>query len=411
MPRTRKPIPPTQKELSKETQFPYDSNMGNPNLEPNPNKSVTGIPFNRSEEISLKSDIVKPFSIGLEDIDSAIFYYFNEVIKPYVDQNGERIFVPIIYSSPERWKSYQKDGYYRDKNGGIMLPIIAIRRDTVTKDRTVTNKLDSNHPNLYSSAQINYNARNVYSNFNILNNRIPTKQYSLTVVPSYVTLEYNCIVQTYFVEQLNKIIEAIEYASDSYWGDPERFKFRSFVDKFSTTVELIAEQKRSAKATFTIRLRGYIIPDTIQKDLTAAKKFNSKSRVTIGTQAVSNINKLPAATYPTYNPIQPPMIKPQWFGYTNAVLDYTYDNSNTYLTQFLSTQPDANVIIDTYDITKYVIFLSNKESAIIYDINNFVITKAFIKTQISQQVSDGSYITLHEYKTKEPATLGTYKLR
>jgi hypothetical protein len=31
----------------------------------------------------------------------------------------ERIPVPIIYGSPERWKSVQKDTYLRDKKGAI----------------------------------------------------------------------------------------------------------------------------------------------------------------------------------------------------------------------------------------------------------------------------------------------------
>jgi len=410
MAKTRKPNIASQRDISIEMSVPYN-NMGNPNMPINPNEKQSGISINRSTKISLKDDTSKQFSIGLNDIDEAVFYYFNEVIKPYVEQNGERIAVPVIYSSPERWKSYQKDGYYRDKNGGIMLPIIAIQRDTVTKDRTVTNKLDSNSPNLYSSFTRSYSPKNAYSNFNLLNNRIPVKQYNLTVVPSYVTIEYSCIVQTYYVEQLNKIVEAIEYASDSYWGDPQRFKFRAFIDRFTTAVELIAEQKRSAKGTFTIRLRGYMIPDTIQKDLTAVKKVNSKSKVTINSQAVSDI-KNPQQEGNSYNPVSPfPSIIPQWFGWTSAVLDYTYENSNAYLTQFLSNSTDANIVVDIYNESNYVIFLSRKNNAVIYDINNFVITKAFIKTQISQQLVDGSYTTLYQYKTKEPATVGTYKLR
>ena len=64
-------------------------------------------------------------------------------------QNGVRREVPIIYGAPERWKSFQRDGYYRDKSNAIMLPIIVIKRDTITKDRTVANKLDANQPNLY----------------------------------------------------------------------------------------------------------------------------------------------------------------------------------------------------------------------------------------------------------------------
>ena len=45
------------------------------------------------------------------------------------------------------------------------------------------------------------------------------------------------------MEQLNKIIESCEYASDAYWGNPERFKFRAFIDSFTTATELTARVK------------------------------------------------------------------------------------------------------------------------------------------------------------------------
>ena len=34
-----------------------------------------------------------------------------------------------------------------------MLPIIVLKRDSITKDRTVYNKLDANSPNLYGTFQ------------------------------------------------------------------------------------------------------------------------------------------------------------------------------------------------------------------------------------------------------------------
>ncbi len=87
---------------------------------------------------------------------------------------------------------------------------------------------------------------------------------------------------------MGKVIEAIEYASDAYWGDPERFKFRAFIDQFTTATELTAGQDRLVKGTFTIRLRGYIIPDTLQKDLNSIKKVNSKSKIIIQVETVTN---------------------------------------------------------------------------------------------------------------------------
>jgi hypothetical protein len=279
----RKPVPKSQKEISKNLQTPTDPRMGNPNdASPGPQFSPDNqadIDFNRSTKMSFKGDKTKPFSIGIQDIDESIMYYFTEVIQPSVIQNGERIAVPIIYGSPERWKSVQKDGYYRDKKGAIMNPIIMFKRDGLTRNRTLTRKLDANEPNLYTFWQKAYNNKNFYSNFNALNNRVQTKQYIVNVVPDYVTLTYSCIVQTYYMEQLNKIVESINYASDAYWGNPERFKFRAAIDSFTTTTELTQGKDRLVRSAFTINLYGYIVPETIQKDLTAIKKINEKSKI------------------------------------------------------------------------------------------------------------------------------------
>ena len=283
----RKPIPKTQKELSIDQQSPSSTRYGNPNIPISSNESQTGIDFNRSEKLSWTGDTTKPFSIGLKDLDEAVFYYFENVIKPFVYQNGERREVPIIYGSPERWKSFQKDNYYRDKNGAIMLPIIVLNRNSISKDRTVYNKLDANSPNLYGTFQRSYNPKNFYSNFAAINNAIPAQQFYAVAVPDFVNLEYSVTVQTYYMEQLNKIIEACEYASDAYWGNPERFKFRAFIDNFTTATELTTGKDRLVKGTFNIRLRGYIIPDTVQKDMHSISKYNTKSKFIISMETTS----------------------------------------------------------------------------------------------------------------------------
>ena len=284
----RKPIPKTQKELSIAQQTPSSERYGNPNIPVSSNLSETGIEFNRSEKLSWTGDTTKPFSIGIKDLDEAVFYYFQNVIKPFVYQNGERREVPVIYGSPERWKSFQKDNYYRDKKGAIMLPIIVLKRNSITKDRTVYNKLDANSPNLYGSFQRTYNPKNFYSNFAAINNAIPAQQFYAVAVPDFVNIEYSCLIQTYYMEQLNKIIESCEYASDAYWGNPERFKFRAFIDSFSTETSLTPNKDRLVKGTFNIRLRGYIIPDTIQKDMNSISKYNSKSKFVVQMETTSN---------------------------------------------------------------------------------------------------------------------------
>ena len=298
MPSNRKPIPKSQKELSNNQVNPYvnpetGETRGNPNetqdfrqFTPNTQR---GVDFNRSEKMSFKGDKVKPFTVNIQDVDEAILYYFENVIKPSVIQNGERTSVPLVYGSPERFKTIQKDGFYRDKKGKVMSPIIMFKRDSLEKNRSLSNKLDANAPHLYTSWQKPYNSKNFYSNFDLLNNRIPTKQFIANVVPDYVTLTYSFIVQTYYVEQLNKIIEAINYASDSYWGDPERFQFKAMIDTFTTITELNQGQNRVVRSNFSLKVYGYIIPDVIQKDLTAVKKYNTKSKVTFGIETTSGL--------------------------------------------------------------------------------------------------------------------------
>jgi hypothetical protein len=307
MAKPRKPIPKSQLTLSNKqhTAFKGREEQGiltNPNdaeIPNNPNYSETGINFNRSDQMSFKGDDTKQFSVGLMDIDEAIFWYFENKIQPFVYQNGARREVPVIYGAPERWKSFQRDGYYRDKKGAIMLPIMVIKRDSLSKDRTVANKLDANQPNLYGVFSKQFSKKNIYSNFGTLNNRIPVDAFHVVAQPDYVTMEYSVLIQTYYMEQLNKIIEACEYASDAYWGNPERYMFRAFIDQFTTATELTVNKDRLVTGTFNIRLRGYIIPDTIQKDLASTKKYNSKAKVTITTETVSNVE---GAGVPTKNP-------------------------------------------------------------------------------------------------------------
>ena len=50
---------------------------------------------NRAYQLN-RNDNVENLTIGIKDIDEAIFYYFNEVLKPSVTQNGKTLNVNEI---------------------------------------------------------------------------------------------------------------------------------------------------------------------------------------------------------------------------------------------------------------------------------------------------------------------------
>ena len=222
------------------------------------------------------------FNLGLESIDESIFYYFENIIKPSVLSNGDLIDVPVIYGSGERWKLAQKDGFYRDKNGKIQTPLVMLKRESIEKRRDLGNKLDANSPQLYITHQEKYTRKNSYDRFTLLNNRIPKKEFTATVVPDYINLTYNGIIWTDYISQLNKIIEAVNYASDSYWGDPEKFKFMAMIDSFNNINELSNDDGRIVRANFSLKLQGYIVPDNVQKKLKEQNtRYFSKAQIVL----------------------------------------------------------------------------------------------------------------------------------
>lgn len=246
--------------------------------------------FNRGEQISRRDDKVKTISIGLEDIDYAVQFYFENVIKPNVIQNKERISVPVVISSPEKFKAVQIDGFYRDKNGKVMMPLITYKRESITKNRELGNKLDANRPQNIQFFQQKYSRRNVYDNFSVLQNTKPEIARSITVIPDYITVTYSCIIFTNYMEQNNKLVEAIEFASDSYWGDVNKFMFRTYIDTFNTATILEQNDDRGVKSTFDITLNGYIIPNTINKELAQIQtKIYDRVKVVFTTETVSKI--------------------------------------------------------------------------------------------------------------------------
>jgi hypothetical protein len=263
-----KPRPYTKREFLSKLQEPYvnpETKVEVAPVQSIPTEVKPGQPeFNRAEQVSMKDDTNnKTFSIGLEDIDGALMYYLRNVIKPTVMQNSKQIEVPVIYGSPERWKSMQADGFYRDKNGKTMVPLIMFKRESFTKNNTLGNKLDGNRVQNVQYFETTYSKRNVYDNFNLLRDQKPQKEYTIGIIPDYIDLNYTLSIYTDFTVQSNELTEAIEFAARSYWGDPERFMFRTNIETFNTPTLLENGTDRANRTDMTLLVNGYIIPSGI----------------------------------------------------------------------------------------------------------------------------------------------------
>jgi len=250
----RKKLPKTQYELS---------------------KGVENKEFGRANDIRRDNDNLHSLSVGLFDLDYTIKYYFDEVIRPEVEEAGVNVKVPVIYGSPEKWKNVQADGYFRDKNGKIQSPLIAYKRTAITKNKTLSNKVDANFPNIYYTQEVSHTQINKYDQFSKLTNSKPIKTFINTVIPEYVDITYDVLIWTDYVESMNKIVESILYSEGSYWGDIEKFKFRTKIDSFTNTTDLLQDSDRIVRTSFQLTLFGHIVPDVLAKQL--SNKQSEKS--------------------------------------------------------------------------------------------------------------------------------------
>ena len=235
----------------------------------------------RINQVSRRDENYSNFKVGLQDMDDAIVFYLQEVVRPVVTVEDSQFPVPIMYGNPEKWKAAQKDGMYRDKNGKRQLPVILFKRNSLRKNR-ISNKLDANRPHNFYVTQAHYSRRNPFSRFETALNRAPEFEFVSTVVPDFVDLDYSCIILTDYMEQMNPIVEAINYSSDSYWGRKEQFKFHSFVSEIRTEIVQNQSEDRSVKSEFNIKLKGYVVPQTIISNPHVTRKTRNLTTLRMG---------------------------------------------------------------------------------------------------------------------------------
>ena len=248
--------------------------------------------INRGTLRSRGDDQVKNISVGLMDIDAAIMFYFNNVIKPTVIENDETVKVPLMYSNPERWSLIQKRGFLVDNKKQLVIPLIVFKRSSIEKDDTLSvDKLDPKDPKLFYTFQKQYTRENRYDNFAVQQGLNRTKELYTVGVPDYVSLTYDFIIWTSYTEQMNKIIEKIIWSEGAYWGEDGKFKFRTSIDSYTDASEYTVNSERLIRTNFSVTLKGYLIPEEFNNVVTTQKHLTPK-RILIGDDVSVNLTDL-----------------------------------------------------------------------------------------------------------------------
>lgn len=180
--------------------------------------------------------------------------------------------------SPERWLTISKQGYLRDKKRQIITPLIVFKRTGMSRDDNMpVDKLDANDPNLFYSFEKKFTQHNRYDKFSVQKNLSPGKEYYNVAMPDYVQLSYEFTIWTSYIEQMNQIVEKVNYSDGAYWGEPGKMRFRTRIESFSDASQVDGE--RLIKTTFSLNLNGYIVPETFNSKTTTQKYLTPKKLV------------------------------------------------------------------------------------------------------------------------------------
>lgn len=240
---------------------------------------------NRANQLPIDKEYLK--GISLVDVDTAIYDYMVNTIIPDLEENGTVLKVPLIYGNAERWNNARKEGYLRDKRNKIQIPLIMFKRNSIERDSS----LQFYNENLFVPAYKKYSTKNRYDKFTLLNNRRPVYELYEVNVPEYVTISYEVMIWTNFTEHMNKIVEAFQFATDRYWGNVDKFKFRTRIDSFDTQQEVGEGTERIIRTTFTMAVNAYLLPEKYGNGPVTQKSL-SPTKVVVTAETVVDVNTL-----------------------------------------------------------------------------------------------------------------------
>ena len=241
-----------------------------------PNESTV----NRGEQTSIRSEkgnakvVIKKgtginagqgFSIGLKEIDTAVINHIRNVMKPVVRESNEIIKVPVMYGNEERWKSVRGRGVLRDKNGVIILPIIVIKRTSLTMNPDMPLSFDNDVKGKYISVVRSSNGwskNNRYDRFSVLTGQKPVEEFVKTGMPDFVICSYSIVMMTAFMEQMNDLNTIMVEHLETYWGDSNSYRFLSALSgDISNEVQMESDGERLVRNELALEIKGYMIPE------------------------------------------------------------------------------------------------------------------------------------------------------
>jgi len=233
-------------------------------------------------------DVIK-YSSTLEDVDFAVYKFFDEQLELKTKTNKGFRKTPIIWAGSERAHNIKNDKINRDLVGQVVLPVISIERDSVKKsdasrgvpyamvdpagdikggrltiNRVIKQDKTSNFANADAyrrRKQLNYP---LYRNKD--NGKIVYETITMPI-PIYVDVGYKIVLRTEYQEQMNDLLTPIirfPNAQKRIYIIHNHNRYEAFLQEdysMSNTISSYEVNERKYETTVTMNVYGYLIGD------------------------------------------------------------------------------------------------------------------------------------------------------
>lgn len=245
----------------------------------------------------------------LETIDTGIYEWVNQTLDLHTKTNQGIYKVPVIWLGTERVFQAKNDFRFKDKVGKLILPLISINRDSVTKDPTFKGSFQAHiyEQNDYKGGAHKVSekisgekTRNFQNNLKpgtqetgeVPENNLIVKDQYFAPIPTYVTINYTITLRTEFQQQMNDLLTPFVTKT----GQVSAFTFMSQGHKYEAFIQQdysmnnnttnIGEDERMFETKVVIKTLGYLVGEGFNRPRPVSARRETRPKIIFKSETI-----------------------------------------------------------------------------------------------------------------------------
>ena len=254
----------------------------------------------------------KPSTIGT--IDEAVFRHIDEAFNLFITSAAGREKVPVIWQTAERTFQIKNNLERRDSSGKLILPLIAVTRDSIEKDPSFKGKVQAHiyEPNnaqggaLLVSRKILQRETTKHQVSQNLKSERGDKFYPIAAgkviyeetympVPVYVKVMYTINLRTEYLSQMNELMSPFLAKTGQIWAFTivhEGHRYETFIEQTITdnkNSSNLGQEERKFEAQVKLKVLGYLTTEGENRSRPHYAKRETTSTIVVREYTVAEI--------------------------------------------------------------------------------------------------------------------------